>query len=68
MQVAALTATKCWPWHLRALSVRPWREGRCRYCAREIALPTDHRAGFCVYCGLDRGLIEARDAPFGGSI
>lgn len=68
-EVVALKAvepTVCWPWHLHRLvdGAHP-KGGACRYCGREIAVPVTAGALVCcLYCAMDRGIVEAIEVPF----
>lgn len=57
--------THCWPWHLRDLQPGPSRGGVCCFCSRAVAVPDAARGKTvaCIYCGLDRGDVEAIDKP-----
>lgn len=59
----------CWPWHLWFLANDEGhpRGGVCRYCQCDVAIPPGSTGlPVCLYCGMDRGLVEAVDVPFGG--
>lgn len=57
----------CWPWHLWWLveGAHPI-ESHCRFCRRDVALPRAEadKQPVCLYCAMDRGLVEAVEIPF----
>lgn len=51
----------CFPWHARAAQAGAVKPGTCKFCSREIAIPVDADVGFCIPCGMDRGIIPPVD-------
>lgn len=67
-EIVGLQITPCWPWHLHFMAefgAHP-RGDQCRFCGVEIAMDPAKPigSGSCIYCAMDRGLIEAIDRPF----
>lgn len=62
LQIIPVTpAGFCMPWHARGYEQDTVHGGSCCWCAREIAVPNTHKGLHvaCIYCGFDRGLLEA---------
>ena len=56
----------CWPWDLRMLAPDDHQTGaQCAFCRRAIAAPSAARRAACLYCAIDRGIVDAVDRPFG---
>lgn len=57
----------CLPWHLHFLADEPVQGASCRDCGRSVALPLSKsgEVPVCLYCGLESGLVEAVEKPFG---
>jgi hypothetical protein len=58
----------CWPSHLWFCGATPTAGADCYACCRPVAVPLGRRKvlAICLYCALDRGLVEPVDSPFGG--
>jgi hypothetical protein len=59
-------ANVCWPWRLRDLAQLDHhpKGGICADCRKDVAVPRDVQGVvYCLYCGMDRGLVEMIDEP-----
>jgi len=62
-EIPSLAPSVSWPWHLRHLdSPERLHGGSCIYCGREVAARKDERVA-CLYCGMDRGMVEMIEKP-----
>lgn len=69
VEVVSFAPVVCWTWALRF----PGADGshpigaNCLFCSRDVALPRRYagREAACLYCAMDRGLIEEVDTLFG---